>query len=64
MDFSVGRRWISVKERAKMFADGRCLYCGGLNHRVAYCAARRKAQRFKAAGVGVKEVGTKEGSME
>jgi hypothetical protein len=64
MDIRAGKRRISGEERAKWFADGRCLYCGGFNHRAAECAARKKAQRFKAAGVEVKEVGTKEGSEE
>jgi len=40
------------------------LYCGGFNHRAAECAARKKAQTFKASGAEVKEVGTKEGSEE
>jgi len=64
MDLSAGRRRISAEERAKRFADGRCLYCGGCNHRAAECAARKKAQTFKAAGAEVKEVGTKDGSEE
>ena len=64
MDLSAGRRRISDEERAKRFADGRCLYCGGFNHRAAECAARKKAQTFKAAGAEVKEVGTREGSEE
>jgi len=64
MDLSAGRRRISTEERAKRFADGRCVYCGGLNHRAAECAARKKAQTFKAAGAEVKEVGTKDGSEE
>jgi hypothetical protein len=64
MDLSAGKRRISAEERAKRFADGRCLYCGGFNHRAAECAARKKAQTFKAAGAKVKEVGTKEGSKE
>jgi hypothetical protein len=62
MDLSAGKRRILAEERAKRFADGRCLYCGGFNHRAAECVARKKAQTFKAAGVEVKEVGTKEGS--
>jgi len=49
MDLSAGKRRISAEERAKRFADGRCLYCGGFNHRAAECAARKKAQTFKAA---------------
>ena len=64
MDLSAGKRRISTEERAKRFADGRCLYCGGFNHRAAECAARKKAQTFKAAGAEVKEVGTKDGSEE
>jgi hypothetical protein len=64
MDLSAGKRRISPEERAKRFADGRCLYCGGFNHRAAECAARKKAQTFKASGAEVKEVGTKEGSEE
>jgi len=62
MDLSAGRRRVLAEERAKRFTDGRCLYSGGFNHRAAECAARKKAQMFKAAGVDVKEVGTKEGS--
>jgi len=64
MNFSTGKRRISAEERAKRFADGRCLYYGGFNHREAECAALKKAQMFKAAGAEVKEVGTKEGSEE
>jgi len=64
MDLSAGKRRISAEERAKRFADGRCLYCSGFNHRVAECAARKKAQTFKAAGAEIKEVGTKDGSEE
>jgi len=60
MDLSAGKRRISAEERVKRFADGRCLYCGGCNHKAAECAARRKAQKFKAAGAEVKEVGTNE----
>jgi len=64
MDLSAGRNKISAEERAKRFADGRCLYCGGFNHRAAECAARNMAQTFKVAGAEVQEVGTKEGSEE
>ena len=64
MDPSAGRRWISDKERAKRFADGRCLYCGGFNHRAVDCAVRKKARSFKAAGAEVKEAGQKESSEE
>ena len=64
MDLSAGKRRISAEERAKRFADGRCLYCGGFNHRAAEYTPRKKAQTFEAAGVKVKEVGTKEGSEE
>jgi hypothetical protein len=43
IDFSPGKRRISVEERVKRFADGRYLYCGGLNHRAAAeCTARKK----------------------
>jgi len=64
MDLSAVNRRISTEERAKRFVDGRCLYCGGFNHRAAECTARKKAQTFKAAGAEVKEVGTKDGSEE
>jgi hypothetical protein len=64
MDLSAGKRRISAEERAKRFADGRCLYCGGSNHRAAECAGRKNAQTFKAAGVEIKEVGTKEGTED
>jgi len=64
MDLSAGRRWISDEERAKRFADGRCLYCGGFNHRAVDCAVRKKARPFKAAGAEVKETGGKENSEE
>jgi len=64
MDLSAGRKKISVEERVKRFVDGRSLYCGGFNHRAAECAARKKAQTFKAAGAEVKEVGTGTGSEE
>jgi hypothetical protein len=64
MDLSASKRKISAEERAKRFADRRCLYCGGFNHRAVECAARKKARMFKAARAEVKEVGTKEGSKE
>jgi len=64
MDLSARRGRISAEERAKRFADGRCLYCGGYNHRAVECAERKKAQTFKAAGAEVEEVGTREGSEE
>ena len=64
MDLSAGRRGISAEERATRFTHGRCLYCGGLNHRAAECAARKKAQRFKAAGAKVNEEGPRTGSEE
>jgi hypothetical protein len=60
MDLSAGRRRISDEERAKRFADGRCLYCGGFNHRAVDCAVRKKARPFKAAGAEVTEIGGKE----
>jgi len=53
MNLTAGRQRISAEEKAKRFADGRCLYCGGLNHKAADCAARKKAQTFKAAGAEV-----------
>jgi hypothetical protein len=64
MDLSTGRRRISAEERVKRFADGRCLYCGGFNHRAAECVARKKAQTFKAAGAEGKEEETQGGSEE
>jgi hypothetical protein len=64
MDLSAGKRRISVEERATRFADGRCLHCGGFNHRAEEFAARKKAPTFKAAGAEIKKVGTKEGSEE
>ena len=64
MDLSAGRRKISDEERAKRFADGRCLYCGGFNHRAVDCAVRKKARPFKAAGAEMKEVEGKEDSKE
>ena len=64
MDLSAGRRRISAEERAKRCTDGRCWYCGGFNHRAAECAARKKAQTFKAAGAQVKEAGTWTGPEE
>jgi hypothetical protein len=64
MDLSAGRRRISDEERAKRFADERCLYCGGFNHRAVDCAVRKKVRSFTAAGAEVKEVVGKEDSME
>jgi len=64
MDLCTGRRRISDGDRAKRFADGRCLYCGGFNHRAVDCAVRKKARLFKAAGAEVKEAGEKEDSRE
>jgi len=58
MDLSASRWRISAEERAKRFTDGRCLYCGGFNHKAADCVARKKAQTFKVAGAKVREVGT------
>jgi hypothetical protein len=63
MDLSAGKRRISDEERAKRFADGQCLYCGGFNHRAIDCAVWKKARSFKAAGAEVMEVG-KEDSTE
>jgi hypothetical protein len=64
MDLSAGKERISAEDRATRCADGRCLYSGWFNHRVAECTARKKAQTLKVAGAGIKEVGTKEGSEE
>jgi hypothetical protein len=62
MDLSAGRKRISDEEMAKWFADGRCLYCGGFNHRAIDCAVRKKARSFKAAGAEVTEAEGKEDS--
>jgi hypothetical protein len=64
MDLSTGTRRISAEERAKRFADGRCLYSGELNHRAAECGARKKTQTFKASGAEAKEIGAIEGFEE
>jgi hypothetical protein len=56
VDLSAGRRRISDEERAKRFADGRCLYCGGFIHRAVDCAVRKKARPFKAVRAEVKAV--------
>jgi hypothetical protein len=47
MDLSAGRRRISDEERAKRFADGRCLYCGGFNDRAVDCAEGRRPDRLR-----------------
>jgi hypothetical protein len=62
MDLSAGRRRISDEERAKRFADGRCLYCGGFNHREVHCVVRKKARSFKAAGAEMKKAEGKKDS--
>jgi hypothetical protein len=62
MDLSTRKWTMSAEERAKRFADARCLYCGWFNHRAAECAAGKKAQMFKVAGAEIQEAGTKEGS--
>jgi hypothetical protein len=64
MDLSAAIRRISDKERVKRFADGRCLYCGGFNHRVVDCAVWKKARTFKAAGAEIREVEGNEESKE
>jgi len=64
VDFSSGKRRIWEEQWATRFADGRCLYCGGCNHRAADCTARKKAQAFKAAGAELMERGTWTGSGE
>jgi hypothetical protein len=63
-DLSAGKRMILAEERSKRFANGRCLYYGGFNHRAAECVARKKAQIFQVAGVEIKEIGTKENCEE
>jgi len=40
MDLGERKTRISAEQRVKRFADGRCIYCGGFNHRGAECAAR------------------------
>jgi hypothetical protein len=62
MDLSAGSSRIVAEERAKRFTDGRSLYCCGFNHTVAECVGRKTAQTFKAAGAGIKGLGTKAGS--
>jgi hypothetical protein len=64
MDCSAGKRRILAEERVKRFMDGRCLYCGGFNHRVSECTARKKGQMFKAAGAKLKEEGNGTGTEE
>jgi hypothetical protein len=64
MDLSADRRRISDEERAKRFADARCLYCGGFNHKAVDCMVRKQARSFKAAGAEVKEVGEKDDLKE
>jgi hypothetical protein len=56
IDISAYRGKISDEERVKRFADGRCLYCGGFNHRALDCAVTEKARSFWAAGAEVKEI--------
>jgi hypothetical protein len=41
-DLSAGRRKITDEERQKRFAEGRCLYCGGFNHRAVDSAVRKR----------------------
>jgi hypothetical protein len=55
MDLRAGRRKISDGERQKRFAEGRCLYCGGFNHRAVDCVVRKKARTCSMAGAEVKE---------
>jgi len=64
VDLSAGRRRISDEERAKRFADGWCLYCGGFNHRAVDCAVRKKTSSFRAAGAEVKAVKEGEDTKE
>jgi hypothetical protein len=60
MDLRAVRRRISNEERAKRFADGRCLYCGGFNHRAVDCGVRKKTWSVKAAGEELKQMEGKE----
>ena len=62
IELSAGRSRISAVERAKRFTDWMYLYCARFNHRAAECAAWKRAQTFKAAGVDVKKVGAGTGS--
>jgi hypothetical protein len=64
LNLSAGKQEISLEECAKRFVDGRCLYCGGFNHRAADCMARKKAQTFKAAGAEIDGGGIEERSEE
>jgi len=64
MDHSSGRKKISTEALSRRFTDGRCLYCGGFNHRAADCAARKKVQTAEAGGAEVKKAGTRTGSEE
>jgi hypothetical protein len=59
-NLSPGEKRISAEELAKRFAKGRCLYCGGFNHRAAECAAWKQPQAFKTTGAEVKDVGFNE----
>jgi hypothetical protein len=60
IDLSTDRQNISDQERVKRFADERCLYCGGCNHRAVDCAVRKQAGAFTAAGAEVIESEGKE----
>lgn len=64
VDLRASKSRMSAEERAKRFADGRCSYCGGFNHRVSECTARKKGQMFKAAGAKLKEEGNGTGTEE
>jgi hypothetical protein len=64
MHLSSGKRRMSAVERAKRFADGRCGYCGGLNHSVADCAVRKTAQTINDAGAEIMDASTGCGSKQ
>jgi hypothetical protein len=40
MDLSAHRRRITPEERARRMAEGRCLYCGGLEHMARECPTK------------------------
>jgi hypothetical protein len=52
MNHTAGKRRISAEERAKRFADVRCLCCGGFNHRVAECLSSIKGSDIQGVGSG------------
>jgi len=54
VNVSEARRKLSVEERAKRFVNGRYIYCGGFNHRLADCAAMKTAEIVITAAEDVK----------